>query len=79
MNFYKFLSTFVVIFALLDPDPDPDSESGSTDPIEYGSNPDPDPQTWFQIHDILEWIRISGSMPLTFSSLTFKMPTKKQF
>ncbi len=23
MNFYKFLSTFVVIFALLDPDPDP--------------------------------------------------------
>jgi hypothetical protein len=26
-----------VIFVLLDPDPD----SGSTDPIEYGSNPDP--------------------------------------
>jgi len=28
-----------VIFALLDPD----SGSGSTDPIEYRSNPDPDP------------------------------------
>ncbi len=44
---------------------------------------------WFmavlRIHDILEWIRIRGSMPLTngswirillVSSLTFKMPTK---
>jgi hypothetical protein len=42
-----------------------------------------------QIHDILEWIRIRGFMPLTngfgsgswirillFSSLTFKMPAK---
>jgi len=40
-----------------------------------------------QIHDILVWIRIRGSMPLTngsgswirillFSSLTFKMPAK---
>ncbi len=46
----------------------------------------------FRIHDILERIRIRGSMPLTngsgsesgsgscfFSSLTFKMPTKKIF
>jgi hypothetical protein len=33
-----------VIFALLDPDPDSEYGSGSTDPIEYGSNPDPDPQ-----------------------------------
>jgi hypothetical protein len=46
----------------------------------------------FRIHDILEWIRIRGSMPLIngsgsgswirillFSSLTFKMPTKKNF
>jgi hypothetical protein len=45
--------------------------------------------TVFRIHDILGWIRISGSMPLTngsesgswirillFSSLTFKMPAK---
>ncbi len=40
----------------------------------------------FRIHDILVWIRIHGSMPLTngpgfgsgscFSSLTFKTPTK---
>jgi hypothetical protein len=37
----------------------------------------------FRIHDILVWIRIRGSMPLTnrsgsfyFSSLTFKTPTK---
>ncbi len=33
-----------VIFALLDPD----SGSGSTDTIEYGSNPDPDPQPCLQ-------------------------------
>jgi hypothetical protein len=46
----------------------------------------------FRIHDLLEWIRIRGSMPLTdgsgsgswirillFSSLTFKMPTKNNF
>jgi hypothetical protein len=32
-----------VIFALLDPDPDSEYGSGSTDPIEYGSNPDPQP------------------------------------
>ncbi len=45
-----------------------------------------------RIHDILVWIRIRGSMPLTngsgsrswirillFSSLTFKMPTKNYF
>ncbi len=45
-----------------------------------------------QIHDILGWIRIRGSMPLTygfgsgswiwillFSSLTFKMPAKNLF
>ncbi len=55
MNFYKFLSTFVGNFALLDPDPDPDSESGSrsTDPIESGSNPDPDqdPQPWTQEYE----------------------------
>ncbi len=53
-------------------------------------------QSVFRIHDILVWIRIRGSMPLTngsgfgsgstswirillFSSLTFKMPAKKQF
>ncbi len=46
----------------------------------------------FRIHEILGWIRIRGSMPLTsgsgsgswirillFSSLTFKMPTKNKF
>ncbi len=45
----------------------------------------------FRIHDILVWIRIQGSMPLTngsgsgswirillFSSLTFKMPAKNK-
>ncbi len=34
----------------------------------------------FRTHDIFVWIRIRGSMPLVqlFSSLTFKMPTKKQ-
>ncbi len=37
-----------VIFALLDPDPDFEYGSGSTDPIEYGSNPDPDPQPCVQ-------------------------------
>jgi hypothetical protein len=45
MNFYKFLSTFVGHFC------PPGSGSGSTDPIEYGSNPDPDPdpdpQPWY--------------------------------
>jgi hypothetical protein len=32
-----------------------------------------------RIHDILVWIRIRGSMPLTngSGSLTFKMPTEK--
>ncbi len=48
-----------------------------------------DPYLWpvFRIHDILVWIRIRGSMPLTngsgswiwillFSSLTFKIPAK---
>ena len=44
----------------------------------------------FRVHDILEWIRILGSMPLIngsgswigillFSSLTLKMPTKNNF
>ncbi len=37
-----------VIFALLDPDPDSEYGSGSTDPIEYGSNPDPDPQPCYK-------------------------------
>jgi|688.fasta_scaffold1128622_1 hypothetical protein len=32
-----------VIFALLDPDPDSEYGSGSTDPIEYGSDPDHNP------------------------------------
>jgi hypothetical protein len=41
MNFYNFFLLLWVIFALLVPDPD--SESGSTDPIEFGSNPDPQP------------------------------------
>ncbi len=40
----KFLDLFLlVIFALLDPDPD--SGSGSTDLIEFGSNPDTDTET----------------------------------
>jgi len=42
----KFFSTFVVIFALLDPNPDFEYGSGSTDPIKYGSKPDLDPQPW---------------------------------
>jgi hypothetical protein len=33
-----------VIFALLDPDSDSEYGSGSTDLIEFGSNPDPDPK-----------------------------------
>jgi hypothetical protein len=37
MIFYKLLPTFVGHFC------PPGSGSGSTDPIEYGSNPDPDP------------------------------------
>ncbi len=44
--FTNYCLLLLVIFALLEPDPYPDSEygSGSTDPIEYGSNPDPNPQ-----------------------------------
>jgi hypothetical protein len=42
-----------VIFALMDPNMDPDSEygSGSTDLIEFGSNPepDPDPKPWLKV------------------------------
>jgi hypothetical protein len=30
----------------VDPDPDPYLESGSTDLIEFGSNPDPDLKPW---------------------------------
>jgi hypothetical protein len=50
MNLKKKYILLWVIFALLDPDPDSEYGSGSTDPIEYGSNPDPDPvpQPWAQ-------------------------------
>jgi hypothetical protein len=49
MNFYKFFSTIVGHFALLDPDPDSESGSGSTGPMESGSNPDPDPKPCFKL------------------------------
>jgi hypothetical protein len=41
ISFTNYCLLLWVIFVLLDPDPD--SESGSTDPIEYGSNPVPNP------------------------------------
>ncbi len=44
--FFNFVLFLWVIFALLDPDPDSEYGSGSTDLIEFGSNPDPKPWSY---------------------------------
>jgi hypothetical protein len=67
MNFSKKFLLLWVIFALLDPDLDPDSEygSGSTDPVEYGSNPDLDPIRIHNPEKILVYFKDLQKMIIT--------------